>query len=257
LCGEISSKSTPRRRRSMTTARRRSTPLAAGLAAGVLMLACAGAAHAQASPSLPPLDAIYGVTSLDVAPDAAVGAVALLKQYREGLRKTAGNLGVDLLQEAGWPNRFMIYETWKDQAAYDANEKAAPLAELRDKLKPIQGAPPDRRDYHAISVGAARPGNADAIYMQVHLDVFPPGLVPALAAVKQVADAARQDESTLRYDVVQSVKAPMSHMTLYAGWVSRKAFDDYEMSPYGRRFRDAIGPLLGSPFDDRLYVNIN
>jgi quinol monooxygenase YgiN len=93
--------------------------------------------------------------------------------------------------------------------------------------------------------------------MMLHLDVFPPGLVPTLAAVKQVAEAARKGDGNLRYDVVQSVKAPLSHMTLYAAWQSRKAFDDYEASAYGRHFRATVGPLLGSPYDDRLYVPVN
>jgi quinol monooxygenase YgiN len=93
--------------------------------------------------------------------------------------------------------------------------------------------------------------------MQLHLDVFPPGIAPALAAVKQVAEAARKGEGNLRYDVVQSVKTNVSHMTLFGTWQSRKAFDDYETAAYGRHFRDAVGPLLGSPFDDRLYVTIN
>jgi autoinducer 2-degrading protein len=219
----------------------------------LMAIAAGSVAQAQSGP-----DAIYGVTSLDVAPDAVAKGIALLQQYREAARKQAGNLGVDLLQEAGWPNRFAIYETWKDQAAYDANEKAAHTAELRDQLKPMAGAPDDRRDYHVVSVAPALPATSSgAVYMQLHLDVFPPGLAPALAAVKQIATAARKGEGNLRYDVVQSVKAPLSHMTLYAAWQSRKAFDDYEKSAYGRHFRDAIGPLLGSPYDDRLYALIN
>ncbi len=219
----------------------------------LIAIAAGSAARAQGSP-----DAIYGVTALDVAPDAVAKGVAILKQYREAARKQAGNLGVDLLQEAGWPNRFIIYETWKDHAAYDANEKAAQTAALGDQLKPIAGAPFDRRDYHVVSVGPAQPATSPgAVYMQLHLDVFPPGLTPALAAVKAVAEAARKGDGNLRYDVVQSVKAPLSHMTLFAAWQSRKAFDDYEASAYGRHFRDAIGPLLGSPFDDRLYATIN
>ena len=219
----------------------------------LIAIAAGSVAQAQSGP-----DAIYGVTSLDVAPDAVAKGSALLKQYREAARKQAGNLGVDLLQEAGWPNRFAIYETWKDQAAYDANEKAAHTAGLRDQLKPMAGAPDDRRDYHVVSVAPALPATSSgAVYIQLHLDVFPPGLAPALAAVKQVAAAGRKGEGNLRYDVVQSVKAPLSHMTLYAAWQSRKAFDDYEKSAYGRHFRDAIGPLLGSPYDDRLYALIN
>ena len=224
----------------------------AGLAC-LFAIAAGSAARAQAGP-----DAIYGVTSLDVAPDAVAQGVAVLKQYRDAVSPQAGNLGVELLQEAGRPNRFMIYETWKDQSAYDANEKAERTVELRGKLAPITGAPYDRRDYHVISVGPAKPATAaGAVYMQLHLDVFPPGLAPALAAVKQVAEAARKGEGNLRYDVVQSVKINTSHMTLLGTWQSRKAFDDYEKSAYGRHFRDAIGPLLGSPFDDRLYAIIN
>jgi quinol monooxygenase YgiN len=222
----------------------------------LLAIVAGSAAPAQAQAPIG-ADAIYGVTSLDVAAGAAAQGVAILKQYRDGARKQAGNLGVDLLQEIGRPNRFIIYETWKDQSAYDANEKSAQTGELRDKLKPIAGAPIDRRDYHVVSVEPARAATSDAVYMQVHLDVFPPGLVPTLAAVKLVAEAARKGEGNLRYDVVQSVKPPLSHMTLFAGWQNRSAFDDYEKSAYGRHFRDTVGPLLGSPFDDRLYATIN
>jgi len=46
-------------------------------------------------------------------------------------------------------------------------------------------------------------------------------------------------------------------MTLIAAWQNRKAFDAYEDSTYARQFRDVVGPLLGSPYDDRLYVPIN
>jgi hypothetical protein len=42
-----------------------------------------------------------------------------------------------------------------------------------------------------------------------------------------------------------------------AAWQNRKAFESYENSVYARQVRDAVGPLLGSPFDDRLYVPIN
>jgi autoinducer 2-degrading protein len=203
-------------------------------------------------------DAIYGVTTLDVAPDAASQGVALLRQYRDGALKQAGNTGVTLLQEVDWPNRFAIYEGWKDQAAYDANEKAAHSAELRDKLKPIAGVPYDRREYHVIAVGPSQPAaGADALYMHLHLDVFPPGIDATLAAAKAVAEAARKGEGNLRYDVVRSVKPPQSHTTFLAAWQNRKAFEAYENSAYARQFRDTVGPLLGSPFDDRLYVPIN
>jgi quinol monooxygenase YgiN len=227
--------------------------LASGFAGALFVLAIHSAAQAQSGG-----DAIYGVTTLDVAPGAASQGVALLRQYRDGALKQAGNMGVTLLQEADWPNRFVIYEGWKDQSAYEANEKAAHSGELRDKLKPIAGAPYDRREYQVIAVAPSQPAaGPDTIYMQLHLDVFPPGIEATLAAAKSVAEAARKGEGNLRYDVVRSVKPPQSHTTFLAAWRDRKAFDAYENSAYARQFRDTVGSLLGSPFDDRLYVPIN
>ena len=82
----------------------------------IFLLATAAGFAAQAQTGE---GAIYGVTNLDVAPGATNQAIAVLKQ--------AGNAGVTLLPEVGWPNRFLIYETWNDQSAYDDNEKAAPI----------------------------------------------------------------------------------------------------------------------------------
>jgi quinol monooxygenase YgiN len=228
-------------------------PLAQCVSAFLLVIVAGAGAGAQTAG-----DAIYGVTALDVAPGSASQGIALLKQYRDGALKQAGNTGVILLQEADWPNRFVIYDAWKDQAAYDANERAAHSAELRAKLASMGGAPCDRRDYRVISVGPAQAAaGGDTVYMQLHLDVFPPGIEATLAAARAVAEAARKGDGNLRYDVVRSVKPPLSHTTLLAAWQNRKAFESYENSTYARQFRDAVGPLLGSPFDDRLYVPIN
>jgi quinol monooxygenase YgiN len=129
---------------------------------------------------------------------------------------------------------------------------------LRDKLKPVAGAPYDRREYQAIAVGPSQPATGpDTVYMHLHLDVFSPGREQTLAAAKVVAELARKDEGNLRYDVVKSVNQPQGHTTFLAAWRDRKAFDAYESSAYARQFRDIVGPLLGSPFDDRLYVPIN
>jgi quinol monooxygenase YgiN len=102
----------------------------------------------------------------------------------------------------------MIYEGWKDQAAYDANETAAHTVALRDKLR-RSPALLDRRAHHVISVAPAQAATGgDTVYMQLHLDVFPAGIDPTLAAAKAVAEAARKGEGNLRYDVVSRSSRP-------------------------------------------------
>jgi quinol monooxygenase YgiN len=170
-------------------------------------------------------------------------------------RKQAGNISVDLLQETGLSNRFAIHESWSNRSAYDANEKAPQMAALRDGLKPLAGAPLDRRTYRPLSIGPIRNAGSDgAVYMVLFLDVFPPGLIPTLAAVKDAAVAARKGEGNLRYDVEQEGVGLGNHMIFYAAWQNRDDFDSYEKSDYARHLRDVVGPLLGSPYDDRLYA---
>ena len=131
-------------------------PFAQCLSAFLLVIVAGSGAGAQTAG-----DAIYGVTALDVAPGAASQGVALLKQYRDGALKQAGNTGVILLQEADWPNRFVIYEAWTDQAAYDANERAVHSAELRAKLASMGGLPTTGATI--VSSRWARPRRQEAI----------------------------------------------------------------------------------------------
>ncbi len=212
----------------------------------------------QGARAQPASSAIHGVTVFDVAPAAAAQGVALAKKYRDGTLGQSGNTGVTILQEIGRPHWIAIHEGWVDQSAYDASEQTAGLTALREGLKSIGRPPFDRRGYGVISVGPAQKASTGGtIYMHLHLDVFPRGVEPTVAALKGVADAARKGEGNLQYDVFKSVKSPMSHFTILAAWRSREAFEDYESSVYARQFRDIVGPLLGSPYDDRLKITID
>ena len=142
----------------------------AGLVIAVAIMT-ASAAWAQAAP-----DTVYALTTFDVSPSATQQTIALLTQYRDTARKQAGNISVDLLQESGLLNRFAIHESWSNRSAYDANEKAPQMAALRERLKPLAGAPLDRRAYRPLSIGPTRDAGTGAVYMVLFLDVFPPGL---------------------------------------------------------------------------------
>ena len=88
-----------------------------------------------------------------------------------------------------------------------------------------------------------------------HVDVLPQGKEQALALLKTLAEESRKDEGNLRYDVFQESRFRTNHFTLFAVWKDRKSFDSHEMKPHTRQFRDSIAPMVGAPYNDRLYTS--
>ena len=199
---------------------------------------------------------IMGVTAVNVSPAFVSKTMELLRGYRDAAARQPGAAEIVMLQEIHWPNRFIIYESWSGQINYDDNEKSPQTTKLRDELRAIDGSI-DRRNTQVISIDTPRPAPPDSVYVHLHLDVFPPGLAATLEAGRAVAKAARSQPDNFRYDVTQSVKPPVSHTTFLAVWSNLESYNSYQNSKYARQFRETIGPLLGSPFDERIYARVN
>ena len=195
--------------------------------------------------------------AVDVAPEGAVQTAALLRRYRAAATRQPGNRETVVLRQIDQHGRFLVYEEWKDQAAYNANEKAAHTVEFCRRIEPMDLTPCDRRNYFVQSVGprGAAPGPS-GIYMMAQIDVLPRNIDQVSAFARQSAETLRGAGGNLRYDVVGSVELPTNYLTVFSTWKSRRAFDEYEMSTAARAFRDEVGKYLGSPFNDRLYVPV-
>ena len=46
-------------------------------------------------------------------------------------------------------------------------------------------------------------------------------------------------------------------MTIVEAWADRKAFDGHIVAPHVKKFREALGPMSGSLYDERLYELID
>src|SRR5690348_5461476 len=122
-----------------------------GLLLGIALAPLAATIGAHAEGAAAP---IHLATYVEVAAASPKNAIALLKQYRTAARGESGNLRTEVAQELGRPNRFVVLEIWKDQAALDAHGKSAGTSAFRDKLKAIQNAPYDERVHNAFNVAA-------------------------------------------------------------------------------------------------------
>ena len=96
----------------------------------------------------------------------------------------------------------------------------------------------------------------ESVSVVTHVDVPPQRKDETEVLLKGLAEKSPKDEGNLRYEVFQQT-ASRNHFTIFAVWKDRKAFDAHEMQAHTRQFREALGPMLGAPYDERLYEALN
>jgi quinol monooxygenase YgiN len=221
---------------------------AAGLALGI-GVALGAPASAQTG------DAVHAVTYLDVSTDWVVQGAGLIKHYRDLSAKQAGNLEFTVMQEVNRPNRFLIVEGWKDQAAFAAHEKSADTALFDFTLEAIRNSPPNQHVLRDLVTAPARTAPAGgAIRMVEHVDFTPPSNAAALPFVKALAEASQKEKGVVRYDIYQEPPPHANHYSVVAVWTDRSAYDAHETAAHTRAYRSATAmPAHANLYDQRLY----
>jgi quinol monooxygenase YgiN len=199
---------------------------------------------------------IHVATYIEIVAASVKDGAALLTQYRDASRKENGNMRAEVAREIGRPNRFVVLEVWKDQAAFEAHGKSASTTAFRDKLKTIHGAPYDERVHNTLNVGANdAAGSKGAIIVVSHVDVPPPRKDECIAALNPLADGSRKGGGSQRFEVVQQTSRP-NHFTVVEAWKDKKTYDASRSADAQRQFRDKLGPMLGALYDERLYQTL-
>ncbi len=197
--------------------------------------------------------AIYVVSYLEVMPPSTGEAAALLRRYREASRNDEGHVRLEVLQQAGRPDHFTIAEVWRDQQAFDAHGMAAHTRQFREQLRPLNVSPCDERSHTGLALGATRAAQPEgATYVVTHADAVPPAKDAAIALLKQLAEASRNDDGNVRFEVWQQTSR-QNHCTIVEIWRDQPAFEAHAMAPHTRQFREQFQPLTGSLYDERLY----
>jgi len=199
---------------------------------------------------------IHVATYIEIVAASVKDGAALLTQYRDASRKENGNMRAEVAREIGRPNRFVVLEVWKDQAAFEAHGKSAGTSAFRDRMKTIHGAPHDERVHNTLNVGPSdAAGSKGAIIVVSHVDVPPPRKDECIAALNPLADGSRKGGGSQRFEVVQQTSRP-NHFTVVEAWKDKKAYDASRSADAQRAFRDKLGPMLGALYDERLYQTL-
>jgi quinol monooxygenase YgiN len=201
------------------------------------------------------------LTFIEVSVAARGHAANVLRDRAGSLREhTSPSAQIILLQEIARPERFALVELESPTVAtHGAQEMNSLPGSLEDELI----APLDRRANREFepdmgSTGAKIDTRAN-VYVIAHLDLAlpaPPDRARAEAALHQFATAARQSDGNLGFAVWQQTERP-NHFNLISGWLSDSQFRAFAATRAARDFRRIVGPLLGSPYDERLFRRVD
>jgi quinol monooxygenase YgiN len=215
-----------------------------------MTVASAGVAPAQAPAPSPIAGPIYVVMYVEVMPTAGA---TLLRAYRDAVRREDGNLRCEIAERIGQPNQFVMLLVWRDQKAFDANAARASTSEMREKIAAIRNAPTDERVHVSLATGPLDVrAPKEAVYVVTHVDVIPPRKDDGVVALRRLAEDSLKDDGNVRFEVVQQVNRP-NHFTVVEIWSSARQLEAHSMAASTRRFRDALAPITGALYDERMY----
>jgi quinol monooxygenase YgiN len=181
---------------------------------------------------------VYRVSYIEVMPSSQDATMALLREYREASRKEEGNVRLEVLQQNGRPDHFVLLETWKDQQALDAHGMAMHTAQLREKLQPLRVSPFDERLHKGLASGSALAAHAEgATYVVTHADAVPPGKDEALVLLKQLGETSRNDDGNVRFEVLQQ-SSRQNHCTIVEIWKDQKTLAAHVLAGHTRQVRE-------------------
>jgi quinol monooxygenase YgiN len=199
-------------------------------------------------------DRMHVVLYVEVMAPTRPEAAALLARYGEATRAAGGNLRCEVVSRVGQPHQFAVLEVWADEPSREAHGRSTAAARLREGIQAIRVAPLDERVHVGVSVGPLAPEGARAgLHVVTHVDVVPPRKDDGLAALVALAEASRGGPGNLRFEVVQQSSRP-NHFTVLEAWTDADALAAHAMAEATRRFRDALGPMSGALYDERLYT---
>lgn len=203
----------------------------------------------------PPQPTMYNVTYVDIMPSGGKQMVAAFTQYREASRKENGFVSFELFEMAGVPGHYVVLETWRDQAAFDAHNNAPHVKTYRDALQSIRVSGYDQRPYKVLTVGPGKPAGGN-VHVVTHVD-FAGANATAQAPgfLTEIANQSRKDRGNVRFDVLQSSTRP-NHFTVVESWQTQADFDAHAAAAHTRTYRDALTPITGSPLDENVYRRV-
>jgi quinol monooxygenase YgiN len=200
----------------------------------------------------PPDSTAYSVAYVDILPASRTAAITAIKQYRDASRKDDGFQRIEFFEQAGRPAHFCIIETWANSRDLDTHAASANAKDFRNKVDSMRLSDYDQRPYKTLSLGTAhKDRSSHSIFVITHVDIGGQG-TNAPDLLRKLAEDGRKEEGNLRFDVLQHAMRA-NHFTVIEEWQTMKTIETHAAAAHMKEYRNSLGPIAGSPLDERLY----
>jgi len=200
----------------------------------------------------PPDSTAYSVAYVDILPASRTAAITAIKQYRDASRKDDGFQRIEFFEQAGRPAHLCIIETWANSRDLDTHAASANAKDFRNKIDSMRLSDYDQRPYKTLSLGTDRNDKSSrGIFVITHVDIGGQG-TNAADLLRNLAEASRKEEGNLRFDVLQHAMRA-NHFTVIEEWQTAKTMQAHVAATHTKEYRNSLGPIAGSPLDERLY----
>ncbi len=102
----------------------------------------------------------------------------------------------------------------------------------------------------------ARAQDDSAAYVVAYIEVSPSSIQQAADLIAAEAEASRNDPGNLLFEPLQRIGRP-NHFVVLETWTDLDAQQSHRDSARTTNFREALAPLLYSPYDERLHVQVH
>jgi len=193
------------------------------------------------------------IAFIQVDAGATDRARRVLKAYAAMLRARMPSAKVTALQEIDRPDRFALLASADRGEGLEAAGNGA--ASVFRNLQELLVAPLDRRAHEELGptcAARAASSRGSPLYVIAHLDIAGRDRRQADAALRELARSVCTAPGHLAFDIWRQSNRG-NHFDLVASWTSRAQWAAFSSGGGARGFRESVGPLLGSPYDERLY----
>jgi quinol monooxygenase YgiN len=207
----------------------------------------AGTAMAQAQPQQ------FVVVYVEFKSADTKAGSEVLEELAVSAENSSGFVRFDVLQQIDRPNFFALFEIWTNAQTFADFQNSS--ATILTQLTPLLEAPLDERPGNLLT-GTVNPRSQHAearqVFVITHVDVDPQNVPQAQPLLDTFVSDSLNDPGAETFALLSQTPTA-NHFQLVETFANRKEFEAHVSEQHTVVFRTSIDPLLGAPYDERLY----